>query len=174
MLILFSMVLVGAGCSKDLEATSENEVAGVGAQIPNLSLEDANGNIINLRGDFQGKILVVNSWAGWCSFCKKELIDFASVQNMYPDDVVFIAINRAESIEKAKKFTDELNVTDQLVFLSDPEDLFYEAIGGFTMPETIFVDTKGNILIHKRGPMDVVEIRTKLMEALAKMSSTNQ
>lgn len=134
-------------------------------QAPAFSLEDWDGNKVNFS-DFQGKPLILNSWAVWCPFCLDELPDFAQLQEELGDKVVIIAIDRAESTEKQKQFTDELGVTDRMLFLNDPDDSFYQSIGGFSMPETLFVDKDGNIRIHKRGPMDIEEMREKVQTIL--------
>lgn len=132
-------------------------------KAPEFTLKDYNGNDISFS-DFQGKITVVNSWAVWCPFCVKELPEFARLQEEFGDEIVVIAIDRAESLEKVKGFTDPLGVTDKFVFLLDPRDSFYKSIGGFAMPETIFVDAEGFIRIHKRGPMSLKEMREKVLE----------
>lgn len=129
-------------------------------------MKDYNGKTVSLA-DFSGKPLVINSWAAWCPFCRDELPDFSQAQKEFTDKVVIIAIDRAESLETAKKYSDELGVTNELIFLLDPKDSFYQSIGGFSMPETIFVDKEENIRDHKRGPMDIDEIREKI-EALLK------
>lgn len=139
--------------------------AASGAQLPDVSLTDYDGKTIYLA-DFAGKPLVVNSWAVWCPFCVKELSDFAAVQKEFSSDVVFIAIDRAEGRDTTKKFTDGLGITDDLVFLLDPSDSFYRSIGGFSMPETIFVKADGTIHFHKRGPMPIEEIRQRTQELL--------
>jgi len=84
--------------------------------------------------------------------------------NVSQDEVAVIAIDRAESLEKAREFTDSIGVTDKFVFLLDPKDSFYKDIGGFSMPETIFVDKTGNIRLHKRGPMDFEEMKEEVLE----------
>ena len=66
--------------------------------------------------------MVINAWAAWCPFCKDELPDFAAVQQEFAGDVVFIAIDRAEPLSVAKRYTDELGVTDDMIFLLDPKD----------------------------------------------------
>ncbi|MBI3335148.1 MAG: TlpA family protein disulfide reductase [Candidatus Portnoybacteria bacterium] len=134
-------------------------------KTPDFNLKDYNGNTVSLA-DFTGKSIIVNSWAAWCPFCKKELVDFATVQKEVGERVVIIAVDRAEPLETAKQYSDELGVTNELVFLLDPEDSFYQSIGGFSMPETIFVNTKGEIVFHKRGPMEVEEIRNRIQEIL--------
>lgn len=133
-------------------------------KAPEFSLKDYDGNSVSLA-DFKGKPVVVNSWAVWCPFCVKELDDFAKVQKEFGDKVTIIAIDRAESLETAKEFTDDLGVTDDLVFLLDPNDSFYQSIGGFSMPETLFVNGDGEIVFHKRGPMDEEEIRMRIKES---------
>lgn len=130
-----------------------------------FSLQDYAGKTVTLA-QFRGTPAVVNSWAAWCPFCREELKDFAVVQKEFGDRVVIIAIDRAESLETAKKYSDELGVTNDLVFLLDPSDSFYQSIGGFSMPETIFVDADGFIRIHKRGPMPLEEIREKVHSIL--------
>jgi len=43
---------------------------------------------------------------------------------------------------------------------NDPEvKKIYKSIGGFSMPETIFVNSNGEIVVHKRGPMELGEMR---------------
>ena len=135
-------------------------------KAPDFALQDYDGKIVKLV-DFTGKPLIINSWAAWCPFCRKELVDFAAAQKELGNDVAIIAIDRAESRETAKKYTDELGVTNDLIFLLDPSDSFYQSIGGFSMPETIFVDREGNIAERKRGPMEINEIRQKIQKLLS-------
>jgi len=141
-----------SGSSENTEKTSE---------IPNISFLDYEGDSVNLT-DFAGTPLVINSWAAWCPFCVEELQNFATVQQEVGQDVLFVAINRAESLAVAKKFSDDLSVTQHLIFLLDPEDVFYKTIGAIAMPETIFIDAVGNIAFHKRGVMNIEEIRQRV------------
>ena len=132
-------------------------------KVPDFRLKDYEGNEVALA-DFTGKNIIVNSWAVWCPFCVKELKDFAELKRELGDKIDIIAIDRAESLSKVKGYTDDLGVTDDMIFLLDSSDSFYRSIGGFTMPETLFVDGGGNILLHKRGPMTLDEMRQKTNE----------
>lgn len=141
-----------------------------GERLPDVALADYEGATVRLA-DFAGQPLVVNSWAAWCPFCGQELADFAAVQKELSRDeegssVVFVAVNRAEPREVAQGFTDQLGISQDLVFLLDPSDSFYQAMGGFSMPETLFVDKDGNIIEHKRGPMDRQEILERVRKIL--------
>ncbi len=130
---------------------------------PEFALRDYEGREVKLS-DFRGKPLLVNVWASWCPFCRDELRDFAAIQKEFGDKIVIIAIDRAESLEVVKKYSDDLGVTDKLVFLLDPADSFYQSIGGFSMPETIFVNKEGLLISHKRGPMRQEEIRRRIQD----------
>ncbi|MEX1027083.1 MAG: TlpA disulfide reductase family protein [Candidatus Paceibacterota bacterium] len=123
-----------------------------------VSLVDYEGDTVSLE-EFRGEPLVINSWAVWCPFCTEELPAFAELQKEFEGEVTVIAIDRQESREKAKGFTDELGITDDMLFLLDSSDSFYKSIGGFSMPETIFVNSDGEIVVHKRGPMELDEMR---------------
>lgn len=172
-IFIFSILLiVGAGCSSSnqvgLNQGSEVDKKVVQKSLPdapNFELNDYDGNIVKLS-DFNGKPIVINSWAVWCPFCKQELVDFVVVQKEFGDKVEFIAIDRAESLSKAKKYTDNAGITNELIFLLDPKDSFYRSIGAFSMPETIFVNSEGKIQFHKRGPMKVKEIRERVENLL--------
>lgn len=144
--------------SKNAPAGSEDASSGSDlARLGDLEFADYDGRTVKLAG-YGGKPLIVNSWAAWCPFCRKELPDFAALQTEFPD-IAVIAIDRAEPLSTAKRYSDELSVTGKLTLLLDPSDSFYKAIGGFTMPETIFVDRNGATVFHKRGPMTLEEMR---------------
>jgi len=151
------LVLRGDTSVPDGEPSSERV-------LPDVSLKDYDGNEVRLS-DFAGKPLVINVWATWCPFCVNELPDFAVVQEEFGDSVQILAVDRAESKSVAKKFTDELGLTGKLIFLLDANDRVYAKIGGFSMPETLFVDAQGNIRVHRRGSLSQEEMRQQI-EAL--------
>ncbi|MBI3495014.1 TlpA family protein disulfide reductase [Candidatus Berkelbacteria bacterium] len=141
---------------KDNQAVSENI-----DRLATIPLTNYQGKQVSVR-DFGGKPLVINVWASWCPFCKQELPDFATAQQEFNGRVVIVAIDRAEPLAVAKQYSDQLNITNAMPFLIDPADAFYQAIGGFAMPETLFIARDGTIVEHKRGPLALTEIRQKI------------
>ena len=136
-------------------------------RIPEFSLPDFSGNNVSLAS-LAGKNLVINSWAIWCPFCVDELPDFVSAQKEFGDRVLIIPIDRAESTKRQKDFLAGLGIdTNDLLFLTDKGDRFYRDIGGFSMPETLFVNEDGFIVEHKRGTMNLEEIRRKINNLLS-------
>ena len=86
----------------------------------------------------------------------------AEVQEENGDKYVTLAINRGESIETARKFTDELNVTDAMLMLLNKKDDIYRRYGGFAMPYSFFLDKDGIIVDIKRGPLTHDELHQKI------------
>lgn len=135
--------------------TSSNHNAG---NAPSFSLPNYDGETVTLA-EQTAPLTVVNIWASWCPFCTDELPDFARLQKEYPEKVKVIAINRGESRSQAKSFTDKKGITQDLTFLLDPDESYYQRMGGFAMPETLFVDKNGTILRHHRGPLEFSQMK---------------
>lgn len=131
-----------------------------GSGIHDLVFSDGEGSCTAL-GEFRAPVTVFNVWASWCPFCVDELPDFGIIAEEFPA-VPVVAINRAERVAEANAFLDTIDVSDKVVLLFDPEDAFYKYIEGFGMPETVFVDESGAVLLHKRGVMSLEEMRETL------------
>ena len=127
---------------------------------------DLSGNPVTFD-EYDGMVRVVNSWASWCPFCVTELKDFETLAGEFKDqNVVVIAINRKEPEALANSFLATLGTFNHVVFIQDLNDTFYKSIGGFSMPETVFYDQDGNISTHKRGFMNLEEMRTLTEKAV--------
>lgn len=132
---------------------------------PDFTLQDISGADVHLSS-YQGRAVVVNLWATWCPFCLAELADMARAQKEFGDRVVIIAVNRAESLEKITKYARDAKLEGSFLFLQDPSDFVYQSLGGFSMPETIFVDRDGMMRDRKRGSMNLEEIRRRVENIL--------
>lgn len=131
-----------------------------------LSFTDLDGNTITFD-QFEGKVRVVNSWASWTPFSVQELKDLHTIAAEFKDQgVAVIAINRKESKEQAVQFLGSIQTFENITFALDPEDAYYASIGGFSMPETMIYDAKGNLVTHKRGSMTQEEMRALVLGAL--------
>ena len=134
-------------------------------EVPNFRFQDYLDKF-HSRSEYLGYPLVINVWAADNPISAEELKALADAQAEFGDRIVVIAINRGEPLSFAKNFTDRLGVTGSIIFLMDPTDSFYKAIGGFQMPETLFVDREGNVVDHKRGHMKLPEIRQRIERIL--------
>jgi len=153
---LIGIALVSDGTPNSPASRSAQENAQQDS-VPSFALENYDGKTVSLT-DFKAPIKVINVWASWCPFCTDELPDFAELQKKYPEQLAVIAINRGEDKQTAQAFTDKVGISDDLTFLLDPEESFYKDIGGFAMPETLFVDSSGTVFRHHRGPLTLKEM----------------
>jgi len=133
--------------------------------VPDFTFTNYEGEMVHLS-DYEGTPMLLHSWASWCIFCENELPDFVELQEEFGDQIKIVAINRAESFNTSREFIENLHLQGKLVYLLDPTDTFYSSVGGFTMPETLFVDGDRVIKFHKRGPMTLDEMRLKTNEFL--------
>jgi thiol-disulfide isomerase/thioredoxin len=123
-----------------------------------LSFTDLDGKPFDLAS-LNGTPLVVNGWASWCPFCIDELPAFADLKEEYGDRIAIVAINRKESAATARAYIEHVGNPEGIIFLLDKNDAFYKTIQGYAMPETVFYDSEGNIVFHKRGTMQINEMR---------------
>lgn len=140
--------------------------------LPAVALADSDGNPTTIR-DFEDgtHALVINSWATWCPFCVEELPDLALLQSEFEGDIRVIAINRREERTKGVAYLAGLGVQSGMTYLYDSGDGWYRGIGGFTMPETLFVNAEGEVIVHKRGFMRIEEMREHVETTLASVAS---
>jgi len=131
--------------------------------------ETFSGEVVSLE-QFAGDVLVVNAWASWCPFCVSELPDLATLAVAYEDsEVSVVAVNRAEPPTTAISYLQSISVTNDsaLHIWLDATDSFYKGIGGFAMPETVIYNRDGTVYHHKRGALNIGEIKMIVDEALA-------
>lgn len=134
--------------------------------LPEVTFTDAEGAEVTLDEYLGDSVLVINSWASWCPFCVHELPDFVELQKEFGDEITVIGINRRESPQETQSYLTELGIESDLVYLYDLSDQWYKAIGGFSMPETLFVNKEGETVVHKRGFMALDEMRDHVNTAL--------
>ena len=111
--------------------------------ISSLIFEDFSGNEINLK-DYQGKLVIINFWATWCSPCKKEMPSLDSLyQNNDFKNLQVFAINMEQPNKfKTKKFYTELNIKKLEIFF-DRDLNFVKEFKLRGVPTTVLINKKG-------------------------------
>jgi len=67
------------------------------------------------------KVRIINFWASWCAPCVKELPYFKKISENYASkvEVIFISLDFAEDIEKAKKVLEKKQITWESYLLDE-------------------------------------------------------
>lgn len=130
--------------------TSDSETT-VDLSAPDFTVIDENGNKVNLS-DYFGKPIVLNFWASWCYYCKKEMPDFNIACRDNPD-IQFLMVNvtdgKQETMSSAKDFI-EASGYDFPVFY-DTELNAASVYGASGLPMTVFIDKDGKLVTYANG-----------------------
>lgn len=132
--------------------------------LPDVDLEPfADGPDVALA-DYAGDPLVLNFWATWCPPCVEEMPDLEEVAGDLAGEVAFLGVNIQDDPDRAAELADDLGVTYDLA--TDRRGDLFEAIGGFGMPTTLFVDPAGDVVYRHTGPVDASGLRGLVAEHL--------
>lgn len=143
-----------------------------GKLAPDFELSDFDGTRRQLS-EFRGDVVYVSFWASWCGPCRRELPDIQQLQQLHPDDLTVIAINRAEPLGEAEDFLADLTRADGTAGLSfpvngiDPDDTLYDKYRGLGMPLSIFIDPNGVVTQVHNGLIGLDQMEDAFTEALA-------
>lgn len=145
-----------------LGTIGERVSADVGNTVQDFKLVDYEQKAHQLS-DYRGKPIILNFWASWCPFCLEEMSLFETFYQDYRDrGLELIAVNRGESLQQAKKFTDPMDLSYTL--LLNKSDDVYNSYNLQAMPTTFFIDDAGVIQDIKFGQLTEKELRGKIDE----------
>ena len=130
--------LLITGCS-----SNSNQVAEVGMPAPNFQLENLNGQYVSLS-DLQGKPVLINFWATWCSPCIREMPYLEQVYEEWSDKgLMVLSINIGESSAKVEAFMQSHDLS--LPVLLDAKQAVAQKYNIWSIPTTFFIDKDGII-----------------------------
>ena len=140
-----------------------------GKAIPNVTLKDVNGNEVK-TGEISndGKPIIINFWATWCSPCKRELEAINEVYEDWVDEtgvvLYAVSIDDEKTKSRVKPYVDGKG-WDYVVLL-DPNSDFKRALGVNNPPQTFLVNGAGKIVWthNSYSPGDEEELYEQLLE----------
>lgn len=122
-------------------------------KVPEIILNDLNGNEVNIR-DYEGKVIFLNLWGTWCPSCKVELPAIEILQKR--DDVhVITMVNgayRESGIDAVKEYMDTNGYTFTVLYDTDGK-YFYE-FGIRAYPTTFMIDDEGYVFGYVEGALN--------------------
>ncbi len=140
--------------------------------IPSVNVKTLEGTTFNtskLNND--GKPMIINFWATWCSPCKRELNNIAEVYDDWVEEtgvkLVAISIDDARNMGKVAPYVNGKGWEYEV--LIDPNGDFKRAMNVNNVPHTFLVDADGNIVwqhnSYSEGDEDELYELTKKLAA---------
>lgn len=113
--------------------------------------------------DFEGKPVVVNFFASWCTSCDFELPGFSRVSDELRGEVTFVGVNALET-------GDPLDMPERhgITWWPLARDIgsrgndLHAALGGRGMPITAFYDADGTLVHVDPGALDEATLRERI------------
>ena len=124
-----------------------------------LSFTDPDGSTITLD-KLRGKPLVINFWATWCGYCRKEMPDFLEIYQEYRESVQFVMLNVGETRAVASDFLAKNGWEDLPVYYEDLNLQMARAFGASGLPMTFFIDSEGYLAAYEPGMTNAERLRT--------------
>ena len=115
----------------------------VGSKPPAFNLETLDGQLFDSKL-IEGKKVIINYWATWCTPCRIEMPDMAQLAREYPDDLAVVAINLKEDEEQVAQFVEELGIQHVHILLDRTGELA-EAFQILALPTSYFLNSDGTI-----------------------------
>ena len=130
------------------------------AQLPSVTLKTMDGKTINTKDlSNDGKPIIIDFFATWCKPCNRELDAIAEVYEEWQKEtgvkIIAVSIDQAQNINKVKPLVE--NHGWEYEVLLDPNSDFKRALGIQTIPYSLIVDGKGNIVYRHNGYTDGAE-----------------
>ena len=166
---LFATILLLLGCvfttlsqAEELREISKLKTA------PPLELNDMHGKPHSLA-DYNGRVVLVNFWAGWCHPCIQEIPELIKLAEIFSDKpFTILAVNVAEE-KKLSKYGFVKRMDEHMVILIDADNKAFERWKGIGLPSTFVLDPAGVIRYEAYGAVnwgraDVVAAFRALMD----------
>ncbi len=132
-----------------------------------MALELWDGSTTTLSGLVadDGRPIMVNLWATWCTPCLEEMPDLQAMHESHGRDVRFLGINVSDSPTKSARLVTELGIT----YLQgrDPEGGFTVALGAVGLPVTAFINSGGALAHVHHGRHDTTDLAAAILEHLS-------
>jgi len=138
----------------------------LGRPAPAFTLTDVTGKKVSLA-DYKGHPVVVNFWATWCGPCKLEMPWFEEMYGKYKaQGLVVLGLDQDDGDDKAAIAAAAKKIGVSYPILM-PDEKTPKAYGGVDyLPETFYVDAKGDVVEATAGAPTRDEIEANVKKAI--------
>ncbi|PHS72367.1 MAG: redoxin [Cycloclasticus sp.] len=169
--LFIGLVLVVAAISASFFDTKQTtsthaqtikQALGAVSPRPEFSLPDLHGQQRNIK-EWDGKYIVLNFWATWCTPCRKEIPEFIELQNQYRSSnlqFIGVAIDDKVSVDQ---FAMEMGMNYPNLIADIHGIELAKQYGNLlgALPYSVIIDPQGNIIDRQIGLLSGAKILAK-------------
>jgi peroxiredoxin len=124
--------------------TGREPVAEQGRAAPDFLLATLDGDPLRFS-DLQGKPVLVNFWATWCTTCRIEMPELVETKLRYGSELEIVAVDLREADSRVRPFVEEFGLPFRMAMDRNGEVARTWRIGGPNegVPSTYFIDRDG-------------------------------
>jgi peroxiredoxin len=160
------------GCSTKwlYKAAGRNaEMAAIEAKPVNVRPASAD-DLKALRKNSEGKLLLVDFWATWCSPCVEEFPKMETMYRMYGHrafDLITVSINYPDEKAAVLAALQNQHATTHNLIMGSTD--LYGLLGAFdpewnaAVPYTLLIKPDGQVIYKRQGTMDEMELRRAII-----------
>jgi len=125
----------------------------LGKTAPRLAIETQGGEQVGVW-QLQGKPVVLNFWASWCTTCVQELEVLANGSSTHPG-VAFVGANSQDTSDGFSSFEKQ----HPHPYPAGPIVVgSHQSYGVAGLPVTFFIDAQGRVVASFAGPLDATTL----------------
>ncbi len=160
--LLLILTIAAVACSGPGSAAPSGVLEGNRAR--DFTLESLAGNRISLS-DYQGRVVLVNLWATWCTPCQAETPDLEAVYRDHKaDGFVVLGVNVRESRQAVQAFVQEFGVTYPILLDTTGKLMSEYRVRG--LPTSLLIDREGVIQVRHLGALTAAQLEKYLAQVL--------
>jgi cytochrome c biogenesis protein CcmG/thiol:disulfide interchange protein DsbE len=115
--------------------------------------------------ELRGTPYVLNIWASWCVPCREEApVLVREWRRARPRGVLFVGLDMQDAPEDARAFMSHFGV--DYLNLRDPTNKTFRRYGATGVPETWFINARGEIVNHVIGVITPAQLRGGIAAAV--------
>jgi thiol-disulfide isomerase/thioredoxin len=143
--VLATMLISTLGCAQKEETTFKKE--GIGNVM--VTKENQPITFAEILKKYEGKTIVIDVWASWCSDCIKGMPKVKTLQEKYPE-ATYLFISMDKTYEAWLKGIEKYDVKGEHYLTSDGmKGVFGKSINLDWIPRYMVVDKTGKIALYK-------------------------
>ncbi|HLO73100.1 MAG TPA: TlpA disulfide reductase family protein [Flavobacterium sp.] len=143
--VLATLLISTLGCAQKEETSFKKEA------LNNVMVTVENKSITfdEILKKYEGKTIVVDIWASWCSDCIKSMPKVKDLQKKYPD-ATYLFISMDKTYDAWIKGIEKYEVNGEHYLTSDGmKGIFGKSVNLDWIPRYMVVDKSGKIVLYK-------------------------